>query len=212
MKYEWRKQEKTYYLPKQKPQVLTLSEMSYITLESSGDPNREAFAFEISALYALSYGMRMSLKKGVYGEPFEYTVYPLEGIWTSLDGSKGAELQKDQLHYKIMIRQPDCVTAEMFQAVLQQVAAKKVALDFSKVRFETITDGLSVQILHLGSYDTEPASFAKLEAYLEKEHLQRRVIDQQFQHREIYLSDPRKIEPAKQKTVLRLAVDRDEKA
>ncbi|MFK4567011.1 GyrI-like domain-containing protein [Enterococcus sp. UD-01] len=206
MKYEWRKQEKDFYLPK-KPTVITVPTYQFISLSSNGDPNRPAFGEEVAALYAISYALRMGLKKGILGtEPFEYTVFPLEGVWTSVNKPDGL-LNKDELIYKIMIRQPDLVTETMFQEQLLAVKKKKDNPNLDKLIFERYEEGLCLQALHVGSFDTEAETFAKMSEVLKQEQLVMRPTMDNFQHREIYLSDPRKVAPEKAKTVLRWTVE-----
>jgi hypothetical protein len=206
MKYEWRKQEKDFYLPK-KPTVITVPTYQFISLSGNGDPNRPAFGEEVAALYAISYSLRMGLKKGILGtEPFEYTVFPLEGVWTSVNKPDG-QLKKEELIYKIMIRQPDLVTETMFQEQLLAVKKKKDNPNLDKLIFERYEEGLCLQALHVGSFDTEAETFAKMSEVLKQEQLVMRPTMDNFQHREIYLSDPRKVAPEKAKTVLRWAVE-----
>ncbi|WP_313509285.1 GyrI-like domain-containing protein [Enterococcus sp.] len=205
MKYEWRKQEKDVYLPK-KPGVLMLPAYNFISISSQGDPNRPAFSQQIEALYSVAYSIRMGLKKGTIGTtPFEYTVYPLEGVWTTANKPDGP-VRKDELIYKIMLRQPDQVTEDMFQEQLMQVKKKKDNPFLDQLIFERYEEGLVLQALHVGSFDTEAATFAQMAEVLQQAHLAMRPTMDSFQHREIYLTDPRKTAPEKAKTVLRWAV------
>lgn len=210
MKHEWRKHEKEIYLPKNEPMLIELPSYNYYTLEGSGNPNREEYKAEIEALYAMSYGIRMMHKNGDAPDNFyEYTVYPLEGIWTlNSEGIKNYKnnqiFDKNDLQYKIMIRQPEFVTKEIAAKNIITVSAKKANLNNSKIHFETMCDGLCIQMLHLGSYDTEKLSFQRMEDFA-LEHGYRRKYKH---HREIYLTDPRKIEPDKNKTILRFEVEK----
>ncbi|MGX7150111.1 GyrI-like domain-containing protein [Enterococcus ureasiticus] len=206
MKFEWRKQEKELYLPKAKPVELIVPKQKFYTISGKGDPNESKFGEETAALYAMSYGIRMMPKNDVTPEGyFEYTVYPLEGIWTLSDEAiaDGREFNKADLVYKIMIRQPDFVTEELALANLEQVAKKKPNPNNQNVKFETIEDGKCVQMMHLGSYDDEVKTFEVMQRYCTEHQLSRRSLD----HREIYLSDPRKVAPEKMKTVLRYFVE-----
>ncbi len=204
MKYEWRKQEKDLYLPKQKPELVTVPEQKFITVKGKGNPNSEEFSKRVEVLYSLAYAIRMMPKQGYTPEGyFEYTVYPLEGLWDlTEEGRKLDTLDKDELLYTIMIRQPDFVTKEIVDRAFESVRKKKPNPLLDKVSFDTIKDGLSVQILHIGSYDDEPQSFKKLKEYIKENHLEIATL----RHREIYLSDARKVEPANLKTVLRYKV------
>lgn len=204
MKHEWRKKEKEYYVPKEKPQLVEIPEFSFFTLEGQGNPNSEGFAEVIGVLYSLSYAIRMMPKNGVIPEGYyEYTVYPLEGIWDLTEkGRKEESLNKDELIYKLMIRQPEFVTEEIVNNALEIVKKKKPHPLLEKVKFEKIKDGLSVQMLHVGAYDDEPKTFDIMKKFIEENSLEIETLV----HREIYLSDFRKIEAEKLKTVLRYRV------
>ncbi len=206
MKYEWRKMDKEIYLPKTKPTIFEDKEKLYITVEGKGNPNKPGFERDIQILYALSYAIRMMPKKGITPEGYyEYTVFPLEGIWDlDEEGRKLDYLDKDHLVYKIMIRQPDFVTEEVFQKAVEITKEKKKDLEIEKAKLERLADGLTVQMMHIGSYDDEPASFALMEKFCEEQGLRR--IDKR--HREIYISDPRRVSPEKLKTVLRFKVEK----
>ena len=204
MKHEWRKKEKDLYLPKNRPEVVDIPQMKFFTISGEGNPNDPLFGELTATLYALSYAIKMSYKKGLEPEGFyDYTVYPLEGIWDlSAEGRLKDSFSKDDLVFKIMIRQPDFVDEPYARSTIERTKEKKPGDHYDKVVFETITEGKCVQMMHLGPYDDEPASFAKMEAFAEAEGLTR----QSKMHREIYLSDPRKTAPEKMKTVLRFRV------
>lgn len=204
MKYEWRKQEKNLYMPKQKPELIIVPEQKFFMIKGKGNPNNEEFSEKIGVLYSLAYAIRMMPKQGYTPEGyFEYTVYPLEGIWDlTEEGKKLDTLNKDELLYTIMIRQPDFVTKEVVDKAFENVRKKKPHPLLNDVTFGTIKDGLSVQMLHIGSYDNELESFEAMQEFVINNNLERAYL----QHREIYLSDVRKVEPAKLKTVLRYMV------
>ncbi|WP_129045664.1 GyrI-like domain-containing protein [Companilactobacillus metriopterae] len=206
MKYEWRKSEKDIYLPKE-VSVLDLPTYSYITISGKGNPNEQEFSDRISTLYPVAYNLRMALKKGVYTEPFEYTVYPLEGVWTTSDGSRDEYLNKDALVYKIMIRQPDQVTKEMFEESINDVKSKKDLALIDDIKFEQISDGKVIEILHKGPFETEIESFKIMEDFMEQNNLTRNNIMEKYAHREIYLSDFRKVDRSKLKTTLRYSLN-----
>lgn len=200
-KHEWKKHEKALYVPKQAPVQLEVPEFKYIVLEGVGNPNNEEFSDAIGVLYSVSYGIRMLPKKGITPEGyFEYTVYPLEALWKQIEEKE--EFDKNNLQYRIMMRQPDFVTEELLAQVLEIVAKKKPHDRLTEVKLESIQDGDCVQALHVGSYDDEPATFAKLDEFCEINGMKR--VNEW--HREIYLSDARKTEPEKLKTVLRFQV------
>jgi hypothetical protein len=199
MKYEWKKSEKDVYLPTNKPMLLTVSKAKYFTLSGKGNPNGEEFAEKIGVLYSLAYAVRMMPRNGFTPNGyFEYTVYPLEGIWN------GNALDKNSFIYTIMLKQPNFVDAGVFLKALEITQKKKPNVLLDEVKMEEIEDGFSVQIMHTGSYDNEPESFAKMTAFLSENGLKRRTDT----HREIYLSDARKTSPEKLKTVLRIFVNR----
>ncbi|MGD1892760.1 MAG: GyrI-like domain-containing protein [Cyclobacteriaceae bacterium] len=208
MKHEWRKQEKQYYAPQQKPEQVTVPPFKFFTIRGEGNPNDTAFGEYVSVLYALSYAVKMSPKQGIAPDSyFEYTVYPLEGIWDLKEEAKGkftGTLNKDDLSFHLMIRQPDFVDLAFADLILERTKKKKPHALLDEVRFEEIEDGHCVQMLHRGSYDDEPASFAEMEAFAKEQGLERKSKT----HREIYLSDARKVAPEKLKTVLRFGVDR----
>lgn len=204
MKHEWKKKEKNLYMPKQNPELITVPKQKFFMIKGKGNPNDEQFSEKIGVLYSLAYAIRMMPKQGYIPEGyFEYTVYPLEGIWNlTEEGKKFETLNKDELIYIIMIRQPDFVTKEVVDKAFESVRKKKPNPLLDDVTFGTIEDGLSVQMLHVGSYDNEPQSFEVMEEFLINNNLERASL----QHREIYLSDARKVEPAKLKTILRYMV------
>ncbi len=206
MKHEWRKKEKGIYLPKNKPEIIDVPEFKYFTIEGKGNPNTETFSDYIEVLYSLSYAVKMSYKKGIEPkEYFDYTVYPLEGLWDIREDAKknitGA-LNKDDLIFKLMIRQPDFVDLEFFNLILKLTKENKPHDLLASVRFETINEGTCVQMLHLGSYDNEPESFNIMEDFTVAKRFNRVSKN----HKEIYLTDARKTVPEKLKTVLRFKV------
>ena len=205
MKHEWRKKEKEYYIPKQKPQLVEIPEFKFFTLKGQGNPNTEAFKECIGVLYSLSYAIRMMPKNGITPDGyFEYTVYPLEGIWDLTEQGRLEEtLNKDELIYKLMIRQPDFVTEEIVEMAMEIVKKKKYHPLLEKVEFESLKDGLSVQMLHVGPYDDEPRTFSSMKDFCIENNLEIKTLA----HKEIYLSDFRKTEAAKLKTVLRYSVE-----
>lgn len=204
MKYEWRKQEKNLYIPKQKPELVTIPEQKFFMIKGKGNPNEHEFAEKIGVLYSLAYAVRMMPKQGYTPDGyFEYTVYPLEGIWDLTEEGRASDtLNKDELLYTIMIRQPDFVTKEIVERAFKHVEKKKPHPFLKDVTFDSIQDGLSVQMLHVGPYDDEPQSFELMNEFAINNNLERASM----LHREIYLSDFRKVEPAKLKTVLRYKV------
>lgn len=208
MKYEWRKSEKALYLPKAKPEKLKVPGLKFITIKGEGNPNSSRFSEYIAVLYSLSYAIKMTLKKSKNPpEGYQdYTVYPLEGIWDINEEAKenfNGSLDKDDLVFTLMIRQPDFVTDAFYKEMLALTHQKKPHALLDKVKFETINEGLCVQMLHIGSYDKEGETFSVMEAYARENDLIRLTKT----HREIYLSDFRKVPEDKLKTVLRFHVE-----
>jgi len=206
MKYEWRKKEKGIYIPKNRPEIIDVPSLNFFSIKGEENPNSSIFSEYIGALYSLSYAIRMSYKVGL--EPpnfYEYTVYPLEGVWDITDEAKkvyNGTLDKDTLVYDIMIRQPGFVTEEYAQETIERTMKKKPNELLKQVKFSSREEGKCVQMLHLGSYDNEPETFEIMEAFCKDNNLER----QSKIHREIYLSDPRKVAPEKLKTVLRFKI------
>ncbi len=207
MKHEWRKVEKEFYLPKQHPERIIVPKFKYFTLMGEGNPNDEYFAEYIGVLYSLSYAVKMSPKKGIAPDNyFDYTVYPLEGVWDIKENAKNEArniLNKDDFVFNLMIRQPDFVTDNFARMVIERVKKNKPHELLDKVKFDGIEDGNCVQMMHLGSYDDEPQSFEHMEEFAYKSSL----IRKSKVHREIYLSDARKVITEKLKTVLRFQVN-----
>lgn len=206
MKYEWKKQAKELYLPKDQPEIVKVPPMRFFMLDGKGNPNSEEFSEAVGVLYSLAYAVKMMPKKGMTPEGyFEYSVFPLEGVWDLAPEARGLEvLDKNSLIYTIMIRQPDFATDEIAQAALENTLKKTKHPMLSKVRFGSVEDGICVQMMHLGSYDNEPGSFAKMEEFCKANNLKR--ISKT--HREIYISDVRKTSAEKLQTVLRFKVER----
>ena len=202
MKYEWRKEEKNLFLPKTNPVLIEVPNTKYICIKGKGNPNNEDFSNRIGVLYSMAYAIRMMPKGGYTPEGyFEYTVFPLEGLWDLTDNGK-KQFSKDELIYTIMIKQPDFVNIDVFNKALEITKKKKPNILLDEVYFDEIEDGLSVQIMHTGSFDSEPLSFAKMKDFIKENDLEIKTLV----HREIYLSDTRKVEKDKLKTVLRYSV------
>lgn len=205
MKFEWKKHARSLYLPKAEPEVVTVPSFPFFMLSGKGNPNGEPFAEAVGVLYALSYGLKMLPKKGIVPEGYyDYTVFPLEGVWDLAEEARGQDkLDKDSLIYTLMIRQPDYATTELAEVVIASTKKSKPHPLLEKATFGTIEDGMCVQMLHLGSYDDEPASFASMEHFCDGNQLKRKSM----LHREIYITDARKTAPDKLKTVLRFQVE-----
>lgn len=209
MSFDFKKEYKEFYLPKSVPEIVDIPSMNYLAVRGNGDPNQEGGAYQqaLAILYALAYTIKMSYKgehkiKGF----FEYVVPPLEGFWWQ-EGVAGVDYSnKSGFHWLSVIRLPDFVTESDFQWAKEEAERKK-KLDCSAAEFLTIHEGLCVQIMHLGSYDSEPTSVALMDEYLKEHGYQTDLSDARLHH-EIYLSDPRKSPPEKWKTVIRHPIKR----
>lgn len=207
IKHEWRKKEKQWYLPKAKPEVIDIPKMKFILLSGAGNPNGTYFNECIGALYSVSYAIKMTLKK-LEETPVgysDYTVYPLEGVWDISDEAKKTftgVVNKDDLVFDLMIRQPDFVSTSFYNEMLAFTKKKKPHPLLDKLKFQTIKEGKCVQMMHIGSYDDEKTTFDIMEEYAESLNLTRKSKI----HREIYISDFRKVAKEKLKTVLRFNV------
>ncbi len=201
MTIDYKKTEKELYLPKSTPSVIDVPRMTFITVDGKGDPNTSAeYTAAVELLYGLSYTVKMGNKSIL-----EYVVPPLEGLWSVDDDFRGGGASisdKGKFIWTMIIRQPDFVTADIFEAAKITLAKKKPNLDISKAKLETITEGLCVQVMHIGSYDDEPATVAALDGFA-IENSYAIDSDDTRRHHEIYISDPRKVAPEKLKTVLR---------
>ena len=207
VKHEWKKHERGIYIPKNKPEFVKIPEFKFFMIQGRGNPNGDFFVEYIGVLYSLSYAVKMSPKAGIVPKNYnEYTVYPLEGVWDISNETKEnftGKINKDSLVFNLMIRQPDFVTMEFAQETIERTKKKKPHELLEKVKFDVIREGECIQMMHLGSYDNEPESFIQMELFA-KEH---NLVRSSHQHREIYLSDARKVSPEKLKTVLRFKVN-----
>lgn len=207
MKHEWRRQEKQFYLPKNKPEVINIPEFQFLSIYGEGNPNGKSFPEYIGVLYAISYAIKMTLKKSTPPKGYvDYTVYPLEGVWDISEEAKktyDGRLNKDDLVFNLMIRQPSFVEASFVAEMIALTQKKKPHSLLEHVKFQKISEGACVQMTHIGPYDDEAATFKTMEDFAAKNGLHRlsKV------HREIYLSDFRKVSPEKLKTVLRFQVN-----
>lgn len=204
MKYEWRKMEKSMYLPGEKPIQVMVPKYRFLTLEGKGDPNDPEFSEGIGVLYSLAYAVTMMPKKGIVPPGyFEYTVYPLEATWSLSEGNASHMLtDKKELSYTMMVRQPDFVTEHVFEQALEIVTRKENHRFLNQVSLVSEEERSCVQMLHVGPYDDELESFALMDRFCEENGLAR----MSSIHREIYLSDPRKVVPESLKTVLRYRI------
>ena len=204
MAFDYKKECKEFYLPRSQPEIVEVPPMNYIAVRGQGDPNEENGAYQqaIGILYAIAYTIKMSYKGDHQIEGFfEYVVPPLEGFWWQEDVDGIDYADKASFHWIAVIRLPDFVTKADFDWAIAEASRKK-KLDCSPAEMLTVYEGLCVQMMHLGSFDDEPASVALMDAYI-SEHGYVNDLTTDRLHHEIYLSDARKVAPDKWKTVLR---------
>ena len=204
MAFDYKKEYKEFYMPKNKPSIVEIPKMNYIAVRGKGNPNDEEGEYKktIGLLYSIAFTIKMSYK-GTHKIDgyFEYVVPPLEGFWWQ-DGRVGIDYnQKEELNFISIIRLPDFVTKKDFDWAIEE-ATKKKKQDFSKVEFLTYDEGICVQCMHGGSYDNEPTTVELMHKYMEENGYVLDITDKRFHH-EIYLSDPRKCDENKLKTVIR---------
>lgn len=200
MKYEWRKLDKKLYQGPKTPVVIEHPVQSFIMLNGQGNPNKADFSERVSALYSLAYAIKMEYKKTAHHQEFtDFTVYPLEGVWQQTEAET---LVKDDLVYTIMIAQPEFITNEIVETALEKVKVKKPNPFYNEIRFERISEGSSVAMLHVGPFDDEPQTFAKMDAFCQENGLKRCTA----YHREIYLNNKNRTALQKLKTILRYRV------
>ncbi|MGI6607230.1 MAG: GyrI-like domain-containing protein [Peptococcia bacterium] len=209
MVFDFKKEYKEFYLPKNKPEIVDIPVMNFIAVRGKGDPNEADGAYQqaIGVLYAIAYTIKMSYKGDHRIEGFfEYVVPPLEGFWWQ-EGVEGVDYShKEKFNWISVIRLPDFVSKEDF-AWAKEEAARKKKIDCSRAEFLTIKEGLCVQIMHNGPFDDEPATVAKMDEYLIKQGYKKDFSENRLHH-EIYLSDVRKVAPEQYKTVIRHPVKR----
>ena len=204
MAFDFKKEYKEFYMPKNKPSIVKVPKMNYIAVRGKGDPNAEGGEYKESI--GLLYGIAFTIKMSKMGDHridgyFDYVVPPLEGFWWQ-QGVTGIDYNhKENFEWISVIRLPDFVTKEEFEWAKEE-AAKKKKTDFSKAEFFTYDEGLCVQCMHIGSYDDEPATVDAMHEFMEKEGYVLDITDKRYHH-EIYLSDVRKVAPEKLKTVVR---------
>ena len=212
MVFDYKKEYKEFYMPKNKPAIVTIPKMNYIAVRGKGNPNDEGGEYQrsIELLYGIAYTIKMSYKSSrkIKGF-FEYIVPPLEGFWWQ-NGSDGMDYgHKENFKFISIIRLPDFVTKEDLEWAIEE-ATKKKKKDFSTVDFLTYEEGDCVQCMHLGSYDNEPETIHQMEEYANANGYEIDITDTRYHH-EIYLSDPRKCDVGKLKTVIRHPVKRKQK-
>lgn len=209
MAFDFKKEYKNLYQPKNKPEIIDIPRMKFIAVQGTGDPNEVdgTYSQAVESLYTIAYTLKMSYK-GDYKIDgfFEYVVPPLEGFWWQ-EGVEGVDLSdKASFSWISVIRIPDFIKENGVDWAIQQAGLKKKK-DFSHVIYKEIEEGLCVQMMHIGPFDTEKETLGLMRQYLEREGYVEDFSEGRMHH-EIYLSDIRKVSPDKWKTVLRHPVKR----
>lgn len=204
MAFDFKKEYKEFYLPKNQPEIVTVPPMTYVAVRGRGDPNEEGGAYKaaIGVLYAVAYTIKMSKlgDRRIEGY-FDFVVPPLEGFWRQEGVQGGDYSNKTAFQWISCIRLPQFVTRDELAWAAEEAARKK-KLDCSAAELLTVDEGLCVQMMHHGPYDDEPASVARMDAFLALQGYEN-DFESGRQHHEIYLSDARKVSPDKWKTVIR---------
>lgn len=207
MAFDFKKEFKSFYMPKNKPEIVTIPKMNYIAVRGKGNPNEEGGEYQnaIGVLYSVAYTLKMSYKTDYKIEGFfEYVVPPLEGFWWQ-EGIDGVDYSdKDSFNWISVIRLPDFVTRENFDWAVKAAEAKK-KIDCSKAEFLTVEEGLCVQIMHTGPFDNEPESIAIMDKFIEENGYENDITADRLHH-EIYHSDARRVPSEKWKTVIRYPI------
>lgn len=204
MAFDFKKEYKEFYIPSSRPAIITVPAFNFIAVRGKGNPNDPdgEYSKALNLLYGTAYTIKMCKKTDHRIEGyFDYVVPPLEGFWWQ-DGSEGVDyVRKENFRWISVIRLPDFVKKADFDWAVAEATRKKKT-DFSKVEFLTMEEGLCVQCMHVGSYDSEPATVELMHKYIQNQGYELDFSDTRLHH-EIYLSDPRKVDPDKNKTVIR---------
>ena len=209
MAFDFKKEYKELYVPKKQASLIKVPQMNYLAVRGKGNPNEVDGEYQqaIKLLYGVAYTLKMSAKNHYHINGFfEYVVPPLEGFWWQENTESVDYAHKENFHFISLIRLPDFVTEDDFHWAVRE-ATKKKKQDFSKVEFFTYEEGLYVQCMHIGSYDHEPMTVNSMHEYI-KENGYELDINENRYHHEIYLSDPRKCDVNKLKTVIRHPIKR----
>lgn len=209
MAFDYKKEYKEFYMPKNKPSIVEVPSMNYIAVRGKGNPNEEGSEYKqsIGLLYGIAFTIKMS-KMGSHKIDgyFDYVVPPLEGFWWQENTKEIDYSKKEDFHFISVIRLPDFVTKKDFDWAIEE-ASKKKKEDFSKVEFLTVDERLCVQCMHIGSYDDEPGTIEIMHEFMTAEGYELDISDTRLHH-EIYLSDARRVAPEKLKTVIRHPIKR----
>ena len=204
MAFDFKKEYKEFYMPKNKPEIVNVPAMNYIAVRGKGDPNEENGSYQkaIGILYAVAYTLKMSYKTNYKIDGFfEYVVPPLEGFWWQDHTDRIDYTDKSSFNWISVIRLPDFITKKDFDWAVE-TAQKKKNIDCTSAEFLTLEEGLCVQMMHFGSFDDEPQSVSVMNEYIENNGYENDISEKRLHH-EIYLSDARKVPTEKWKTVIR---------
>ena len=203
MKIDFKKELKHLYKPSEKEVVVVnVPSMNFIMIDGIGNPNiSQEYKEAVETLYAVSYALKFMIKKGETA--IDYGVMPLEGLWWVDDMTKFSMENKDVWKWTSIIMQPKYVTIDLFEQAVEQVKKKKNPPVISKLRFESFSEGLSVQIMHIGPFSAEGPTIEKIHIFAKENDYELRG-----KHHEIYLNDPRKISPEKMKTIIRQPIQK----
>ncbi|WP_308555426.1 GyrI-like domain-containing protein [uncultured Lactobacillus sp.] len=207
MAYDFKKEQKQFYKPGKKPEIIEVPKMNCIAVRGKGDPNQEDSEYKkaIQLLYGVAYTIKMSKKSDhQIKDYFDFVVPPLEGLWWQENTTGIDYAHKENFEFISMIRMPEFVTQEVFDWAIEEASKKKDG-DFSEVELITLEEGKCVQVMHVGSYDDEPATIEKMKKFAEQNGLTPDYSDAR-RHHEIYLSDPRRTKVENLKTVIRIPV------
>ena len=196
-KLDLKKEHKTYYKAKIIPEVVEFGEIPFLTIEGKGEPGGKEFTSKVEALYSLAYGVKNLCKK----QGKDFVVPNLEGLWWVESYKPALEVPRGEWLWKLLIRMPEFVTSEIVEKAKVEVIKRRGIELVDEIKFEKLTEGKCVQVLHIGPYSTEPESLAKMRKLMEEKNLVENGL-----HHEIYLSDPRRVPEEKWKTILRQPV------
>ena len=210
-KLDYKKEYKDFYMPKAVPTLVNIPKMKFFMVDGKGNPNDKLgeYVKAIELLYGLSYTIKMSYKNGNAPKNFfDYVVPPLEGLWWTENYEMFSKDQKDKLIWTAMIRQPEFVTEEVFHWAIDQLKKKKPQINTDKARLEEFTEGLCVQMMHIGPYDTEEITVKTIDDFAISNGYKCTISELRQdgtvgRHHEVYLNDFRKVVPEKLKTVIR---------
>ncbi len=199
-KIDFKKELNLLYAPSAKVcTIVDVPSMNYLMVDAEGDPNKvKIFQDAIEALYSLSYYIKFHLKNNL---EYDYVVPPLEGLWWTDDMREFSPENKDIWKWTLMIMQPEKVTPDLFTDAVEAVRKKKDPIALDQVYFKDYNEGKSAHIMHIGPYAEEAPTIQRLHDFIDQQGLERRG-----KHHEIYLSDPRKADPVKMKTIVRQPV------